>query len=198
MCEKIHDLANNQSIWLCQPNFPEMIFPTLNNTFLNHKTLNNFKNCFFCEATAFPHVDYPFESKLIDAKLLWTQYKAPTFDNSIESFLDQMRKTPLQLKGHHTAPVVGDQYALFLCMVSVVVNGLGHQGRDLVKVGVHDFVLLHLGGVAVPGQRYSQAPVLVGGKEIGHQRIPQVEVVGPTMDEGDELAVGWAFEEDLV
>ena len=44
MCEKIHDLANNQSIWLCQPNFPEMIFPTLNNTFLNHKTLNNFTN----------------------------------------------------------------------------------------------------------------------------------------------------------
>ena len=36
MCEKIYDMVNNQSIWLCQPN---MIFPTLNNTFLQHKTL---------------------------------------------------------------------------------------------------------------------------------------------------------------
>jgi len=36
MCEKIYDMVNNQSIWLCQPN---IIFPTLNNTFLQHKTL---------------------------------------------------------------------------------------------------------------------------------------------------------------
>ena len=35
---------------------------------LKDKVLNNFKSCFFCEATAFPHVDYPFESKLIDKK----------------------------------------------------------------------------------------------------------------------------------
>lgn len=50
-------------------------------------TLNNFKNCFFCEATAFPHVDYPFESKLIDSNLFWTKYTAASFDNSIEKFL---------------------------------------------------------------------------------------------------------------
>jgi len=50
-------------------------------------TLNNFKNCFFCEATAFPHVDYPFESKLIDSNLFWTKYTASSFDNSIEKFL---------------------------------------------------------------------------------------------------------------
>lgn len=49
--------------------------------------LNNFKNCFFCEATAFPHVDYPFESKLIDSNLFWTKYTASSFDNSIEKFL---------------------------------------------------------------------------------------------------------------
>jgi len=36
MCEKIYDMVNNQSIWLCQPN---IIFPTLNNTFLQHKIL---------------------------------------------------------------------------------------------------------------------------------------------------------------
>lgn len=50
-------------------------------------TLNNFKNCFFCEATAFPHVDYPFESKLIDSNLFWTKYTASSFDISIEKFL---------------------------------------------------------------------------------------------------------------
>lgn len=54
---------------------------------LKDNILNNFKNCFFCEATAFPHVDYPFESKLIDSNLFWTKYKAPSFHNSIEKFL---------------------------------------------------------------------------------------------------------------
>ena len=39
---------------------------------LKDNILNNLKGCFFCEATAFPHVDYPFDSKLIDQKLLWT------------------------------------------------------------------------------------------------------------------------------
>ena len=54
---------------------------------LKDNTLNNFKNCFFCEATAFPHVDYPFESKLIDTNLFWSKYTASSFDNSIEKFL---------------------------------------------------------------------------------------------------------------
>lgn len=54
---------------------------------LKDKILNNFKNCFFCEVVAFPHVDYPFESKLIDDNLLWTAYKAKDFDNSFERFL---------------------------------------------------------------------------------------------------------------
>lgn len=54
---------------------------------LKDNVLNNLKNCFFCEVVAFPHVDYPFDSKLIDSNLLWTTYKASTFDNSIEKFL---------------------------------------------------------------------------------------------------------------
>lgn len=54
---------------------------------LKDNILNNFKNCFFCEVVAFPHVDYPFESKLIDSNLLWSKYIAQTFDNSIEKFL---------------------------------------------------------------------------------------------------------------
>ena len=54
---------------------------------LKDNILNNLKNCFFCEVVAFPHVDYPFESKLIDANYLWTKYNAESFDNSIEKFL---------------------------------------------------------------------------------------------------------------
>jgi hypothetical protein len=49
--------------------------------------LNNFKKCFFCEATAFPHVEYPFNSKLIDKNLLWTSYNAKYYDKSIEKFI---------------------------------------------------------------------------------------------------------------
>lgn len=54
---------------------------------LKDNILNNLKGCFFCEATAFPHVDYPFESKLIDNKLLWTSYLAKEYGGSIEKFL---------------------------------------------------------------------------------------------------------------
>jgi DNA polymerase III delta prime subunit len=54
---------------------------------LKDNILNNLKGCFFCEATAFPHVDYPFESKLIDKKLLWTSFIAKHYDESIEKFL---------------------------------------------------------------------------------------------------------------
>ena len=54
---------------------------------LKDNILNNLKGCFFCEATAFPHVDYPFESKLIDNKLLWTSFLANDYEGSIEKFL---------------------------------------------------------------------------------------------------------------
>ena len=54
---------------------------------LKDNILNNLKGCFYCEATAFPHVDYPFESKLIDNKLLWTSYLAKNYEGSIEKFL---------------------------------------------------------------------------------------------------------------
>lgn len=54
---------------------------------LKDNILNNLKGCFFCEATAFPHVDYKFESKLIDNKLLWTAFLAKDYEGSIEMFL---------------------------------------------------------------------------------------------------------------
>lgn len=54
---------------------------------LKDNILNNLKGCFFCEAIAFPHVDYPFESKLIDNKLLWSSFLAKDYEGSIEKFL---------------------------------------------------------------------------------------------------------------
>lgn len=54
---------------------------------LKDNFLNNLKGCFFCEAVAFPHVDYPFDSKLIDKNLLWTSLNAKDYDGSIEKFL---------------------------------------------------------------------------------------------------------------
>ena len=54
---------------------------------LKDKILNNLKGCFLCEAIAFPHVDYPFESKLIDNKLLWSSFLAKDYEESIEKFL---------------------------------------------------------------------------------------------------------------
>ena len=39
MCEKIYDMFNNQSIWLCQPNMIFTQATTLNNTIPQHKTL---------------------------------------------------------------------------------------------------------------------------------------------------------------
>lgn len=54
---------------------------------LKDKILNNLKSCFFCEAVAFPHVNYPFESKIIDSALLWTEFKSSSFNNSFEDFL---------------------------------------------------------------------------------------------------------------
>jgi len=49
--------------------------------------LNNLKGCFFCEAVAFPHVDCPFETKLIDSHLLWSSFNSTQYENSIEKFL---------------------------------------------------------------------------------------------------------------
>lgn len=60
--------------------------------------LNNLKGCFFCEAIAFPHVDYPFESKLIDNKLLWSSFLAKDYEGSIEKFLLNVFK---YTKGKH-------------------------------------------------------------------------------------------------
>lgn len=54
---------------------------------LKDKILNNLTNCFFCYSVAFPHVDYSFESKIFDSNILWTKYREPNYNNSIEKFL---------------------------------------------------------------------------------------------------------------
>ncbi|MCW7498312.1 NERD domain-containing protein [Leptospira levettii] len=54
---------------------------------LKDKILNNLKGIFFCEAVAFPHVNYAFEAKLLDNRILWTEYNASNYGNSIEKFI---------------------------------------------------------------------------------------------------------------
>ena len=54
---------------------------------LKNLILNNVGGCFFCEAVVFPHVNYPFESKIFDSNLLWTSYKSKDYSNSIENFI---------------------------------------------------------------------------------------------------------------
>jgi DNA polymerase III delta prime subunit len=49
--------------------------------------LNNIKGCFFSESIAFPHVDYPFESKIFEPKILWTHYSASRYGDSMERFI---------------------------------------------------------------------------------------------------------------
>ncbi|RZK12533.1 MAG: DUF2075 domain-containing protein [Flavobacterium sp.] len=54
---------------------------------LKDKILNNLSKCFFCYAVAFPHVDYPFETKLFDENILWTKRRSSKYNNSIETFI---------------------------------------------------------------------------------------------------------------
>jgi hypothetical protein len=54
---------------------------------LKDEILNNVGKCFFCHAVAFPHVDYRFESKIIDENYFWTKFKSQIFDDSIENFI---------------------------------------------------------------------------------------------------------------
>jgi len=68
---------------------------------LKDNILNNIKGCFFCEAVAFPHVNYPFESKLIDKNILWTKHNATNHDNSMEVFIKNVFTcTKLKHKKH--------------------------------------------------------------------------------------------------
>jgi hypothetical protein len=68
---------------------------------LKDNILNNIKGCFFCEAVAFPHVNYPFESKLFNQKLLWSQYLSFTYNNSLEEFIKSVfRYTKDQHRQH--------------------------------------------------------------------------------------------------
>ncbi len=63
--------------------------------------LNNIKGCFFCDAVAFPHVNYDFQSKLINQNLLWTQYKSKDYNNSIENFINAVFKYTKDMHRKH-------------------------------------------------------------------------------------------------
>lgn len=55
---------------------------TLMEHYLNHQ-----KKVFFRDVVAFPHVDYPFESKLIDSSRLWTKHTSSIYEDDFEVFL---------------------------------------------------------------------------------------------------------------
>jgi hypothetical protein len=57
---------------------------------LKDKILNNVKGCFFCDAVAFPHVDYSFESKIFDSNILWSKYRSSHYEESIELFINSV------------------------------------------------------------------------------------------------------------
>jgi len=96
---------------------------------LKDKILNNLKGCFFCEAIAFPHVDYPFESKLIDNKLLWTSYLAKDYEGSIEKFL--LNVFDYSKSKHHKhfrnyADVTPKEYVAIKKILSPIIGDRNH------------------------------------------------------------------------
>lgn len=114
---------------------------------LKDNILNNLKSCFFCEATAFPHVDYPFESKLIDNKLLWTSFLAKDYEGSIEIFLLNVFEYS---KGKHQkhfrsyADVTPKEYVAIKKILSPIIGDRNHLNtiNTLEWLGIQNIEIL--------------------------------------------------------
>jgi len=63
--------------------------------------LNTISKCFFCEAVAFPHVDYPFSSRLFNVDQLWTAHSAFRYGDSIEQFITGLFNTTKEKHKRH-------------------------------------------------------------------------------------------------
>lgn len=114
---------------------------------LKDNILNNLKRCFFCEATAFPHVDYPFESKLIDNKLLWTSYLAKDYGGSIERFLlnvFEYSKNKHQKHFRSYAEVTPKEYVAIKKILSPIIGDRNHLNTidTLEWLGVQNIEIL--------------------------------------------------------
>ena len=114
---------------------------------LKDNILNNLKGCFFCEATAFPHVDYPFESKLIDNKLLWTTYLAKNYEGSIEKFLLNVfdySKSKHQKHFRNYTDVTTKEYVAIKKILSPIIGDRNHLNtiNTLEWLGIQNIEIL--------------------------------------------------------
>ena len=114
---------------------------------LKDNILNNLKGCFFCEATAFPHVDYPFESKLIDNKLLWTSYLAKDYEGSIEKFLLNVfdySKSKHQKHFRNYTDVTPKEYVAIKKILSPIIGDRNHLNsiNTLEWLGIQNIEIL--------------------------------------------------------
>jgi len=114
---------------------------------LKDNILNNLKGCFFCEATAFPHVDYPFESKLIDKKLLWTSYLAKGYEGSIEKFLLNVfdySKSKHQKHFRNYTDVTPKEYVAIKKILSPIIGDRNHLNtiNTLEWLGIQNIEIL--------------------------------------------------------
>ena len=114
---------------------------------LKDNILNNLKGCFFCEATAFPHVDYPFESKLIDNKLLWTSYLAKDYEGSLETFLLNVfdySKRKHQKHFRKYTDVTAKEYAAIKKILSPIIGDRNHLNtiNTLEWLGIQNIEIL--------------------------------------------------------
>lgn len=115
---------------------------------LKDNILNNLKGCFFCEATAFPHVDYPFESKLIDNKLLWTSYLAKDYEGSIEKFLLNVfdySKSKHQKHFRNYSEVSPKEYIAIKKILSPIIGDRNHLNtiNTLEWLGIQNIEILN-------------------------------------------------------
>jgi len=114
---------------------------------LKDNILNNLKGCFFCEATAFPHVDYPFESKLIDNNLLWTSYLAKDYEGSIEKFLLKVfnySKSKHQKHFRNYSEVSPKEYLAIKKILSPIIGDRNHLNtiNTLEWLGIQNIEIL--------------------------------------------------------
>ncbi|MCA6460954.1 MAG: NERD domain-containing protein [Chitinophagaceae bacterium] len=114
---------------------------------LKDNILNNLKGCFFSEATAFPHVDYPFESKLIDNKLLWTSYLAKDYEGSIEKFLLNVfdySKRKHQKHFRNYTEVTPKEYVTIKKILSPIIGDRNHLNtiNTLEWLGIQNIEIL--------------------------------------------------------
>lgn len=114
---------------------------------LKDNILNNLKGCFFCEAIAFPHVDYPFESKLIDNKLLWSSFLSKDYKGSIEKFLlnvFEYSKSKHQKHFRNYSEVSPKEYAAIKKILSPIIGDRNHLNtiNTLEWLGIQNIEIL--------------------------------------------------------